>query len=98
MKNVTQLEVRGAKDCLTLLENALRNAGIGLKETAADYDDSSLIIQFEMTKVFFFSPEMYTEMFTRTNEPRPLSHSFKYRQRSPDVLSKTYVDIVNSQN
>ena len=51
MKNVIQLEVRGAKDCLTLLESALKRSGIGTDETGTDYEESTLLIQFEMTKV-----------------------------------------------
>eukprot|EP00794_Sanderia_malayensis_P007783 gene7783-8628_t len=56
MKNTTQLEVRGAKDCLTLIENTLRSAGIGLTEdSGSNYEDSTLVFQFEMTKMLFGS-------------------------------------------
>ncbi len=52
IKNVTQLEVIGAKDCLTLIENAFRSNGIGGNTSV--YEDSSLVIQFEMIKVCDF--------------------------------------------
>ena len=50
-KNVIQLEIAGIKDCLTMLETALKHPAVWNQENSGPSEDSTMLIQFEVTKV-----------------------------------------------